>query len=66
MENAVSVLLCVCSSSGLYSGFGFKAMHLGGSGALLAALIPLLNCQLAHQPPPMGMECLLAFICLQM
>eukprot|EP00667_Euglena_gracilis_P013237 EG_transcript_13643 len=28
-------------ASGLYSGFGFKAMHLGGSGALLAALIPL-------------------------
>lgn len=26
---------------GLYSGFGFKAMHLGGSGALLAMLIPL-------------------------
>lgn len=26
---------------GLYMGFGFKAMHLGGSGALLATLIPL-------------------------
>ncbi|EKX52218.1 hypothetical protein GUITHDRAFT_84771 [Guillardia theta CCMP2712] len=25
---------------GLYMGFGFKAMHLGGSGALLAMLIP--------------------------
>mmetsp|Transcript_2448 Transcript_2448/g.5885 ORF Transcript_2448/g.5885 Transcript_2448/m.5885 type:complete len:303 (+) Transcript_2448:40-948(+) len=26
---------------GLYSGFGFKAIHLGGSGALLAMLIPM-------------------------
>mmetsp|Transcript_7933 Transcript_7933/g.19394 ORF Transcript_7933/g.19394 Transcript_7933/m.19394 type:complete len:301 (-) Transcript_7933:251-1153(-) len=26
---------------GLYSGFGFKALHLGGSGALLAMLIPM-------------------------
>jgi hypothetical protein len=26
---------------GLYFGFGFKAMHLGGSGALLATLIPI-------------------------
>jgi len=26
---------------GLYMGFGFKALHLGGSGALLGALIPL-------------------------
>jgi len=25
---------------GLYAGFGFKAMHLGGSGALMAALVP--------------------------
>lgn len=26
---------------GLYSGFGIKALHLGGSGALLAAFIPM-------------------------
>jgi len=26
---------------GLYMGFGFKALHLGGSGALLGALIPM-------------------------
>jgi len=26
---------------GLYSGLGFKAIHLGGSGALMAALIPV-------------------------
>jgi len=28
---------------GLYAGFGFKAMHLGGSGALMAALIPVFS-----------------------
>lgn len=26
--------------TGLWTGFGFKALHLGGSGALLALLIP--------------------------
>jgi hypothetical protein len=25
----------------LYSGFGFKAMHLGGSGALMAMFVPI-------------------------
>jgi len=28
---------------GLYAGFGFKAMHLGGGGALMAFLIPFFN-----------------------
>mmetsp|Transcript_21523 Transcript_21523/g.38029 ORF Transcript_21523/g.38029 Transcript_21523/m.38029 type:complete len:339 (-) Transcript_21523:43-1059(-) len=28
---------------GLYSGLGFKAMHLGGSGALMAVLIPVFS-----------------------
>jgi len=28
-------------AAGLYYGFGFKAIHLGGSGALLAWLMPL-------------------------
>mmetsp|Transcript_13603 Transcript_13603/g.22198 ORF Transcript_13603/g.22198 Transcript_13603/m.22198 type:complete len:317 (+) Transcript_13603:74-1024(+) len=28
---------------GLYSGLGFKAMHLGGSGALMAVLIPMFS-----------------------
>ena len=28
---------------GLFAGFGFKALHLGGSGALMAALIPVLS-----------------------
>jgi hypothetical protein len=26
---------------GLYTGFGFKAMHLGGSGALMAMFVPM-------------------------
>uniref|UniRef100_A0A0C3TZS4 Mitochondrial carrier protein n=1 Tax=Guillardia theta (strain CCMP2712) TaxID=905079 RepID=A0A0C3TZS4_GUITC len=29
--------------TGLYTGFGFKALHLGGSGALLALLVPTLK-----------------------
>jgi hypothetical protein len=28
---------------GLYPGFGFKAMHLGGSGALMATFIPIFS-----------------------
>jgi solute carrier family 25 2-oxodicarboxylate transporter 21 len=28
---------------GLYAGFGFKALHLGGSGALMAGLIPIFS-----------------------
>jgi solute carrier family 25 2-oxodicarboxylate transporter 21 len=29
--------------AGLYAGFGFKAMHLGGSGSLMAALVPIFS-----------------------
>jgi len=35
------------SFAGLYYGFGFKAIHLGGSGALLAWLVPLFKSMMA-------------------
>ena len=35
---------------GLYSGFSFKALHLGGSGALLAMLIPMFKVQCSPSP----------------
>lgn len=45
MEHAAVAGDIVKSSGvrGLYTGLGFKAMHLGGSGALMASLIPVFS-----------------------
>lgn len=38
--NQASVIMAEKGIAGLYSGYGVKCVHLGGSGAILAVLVP--------------------------
>eukprot|EP01094_Clydonella_sp_ATCC50884_P004574 TRINITY_DN13614_c0_g1_i1.p1 TRINITY_DN13614_c0_g1~~TRINITY_DN13614_c0_g1_i1.p1 ORF type:complete len:299 (-),score=120.24 TRINITY_DN13614_c0_g1_i1:248-1144(-) len=38
-----SEIVAARGAAGLYSGFGFKALHMGGSGAFVAMLIPVFS-----------------------
>ena len=43
MASLGSEIVAAKGFQGLYSGFGFKALHMGGSGAFVAMLIPFFS-----------------------